>query len=334
MNARQQRLLENQQKHTNETDFVALVYHYPIIEQNKRYVNRYICLIESIQQKQSERDPKDKQFVKHHILPVSWGGSKHNRNLVRVSFREHLVLHHLLYKTGDRSMVASFYSMFNFNKNKQEFNYVLTINQQAELYEQMAAVKGEISKRNMSNPETREKISNSLKGKYVGEKSGRARAVINIDTGEIFITAREATKKYPGRKGGKSIGLLTAALNAGYDYNGYHWEYYDEYVANGCVPTYKEKQVSSRFSGHRHTDETKALISARLKARNQPAKNRKKIKNLTTGEVFDSVTEAGNKCNFRTSELLSRLYKARKKNKVVARIIQCEWCYVEDLDKI
>lgn len=52
--------------------------------------------------------------------------------------------------------------------------------------------------------ETRELISKRLRGKYTGKESANHRAVINLDTGEKFVTATEAAKAY-----GVTVSTLT-----------------------------------------------------------------------------------------------------------------------------
>lgn len=39
-----------------------------------------------------------KDFEKHHIIPQSLGGSNHQNNIVKLSYREHFICHILLYK--------------------------------------------------------------------------------------------------------------------------------------------------------------------------------------------------------------------------------------------
>lgn len=291
-----------------------------------RYIERYLAFVQSrILLNKTRSIPKD-QGHDHHILPVSWNGPDEQSNIVRLTFKEHVIAHHLLYYTNDRSMIIAFYSMCNI-AHKSEIKYNLTANQYQTLQEKAYYVKSENSKRNMSNPQIRKKISNSLKGRFTGDASQHKRAVINTDTNEVFATARLADQKYGFKQGSVSSGL-----HGKYDVGGYHFEYYDVFLANGSVPTPFDKKVSARFKGKKHSEQSKQKISETLKAQNRVPHNRKPVKNLSTNIVYESVTKAAELLGFKRADLLKAFYTGRKKNKTIVNFHNQQWCYVENLE--
>lgn len=284
-----------------------------------RYIERYLAFIQSrIQLNKTRSIPKD-QGHDHHIVPVSWNGPDDKNNIVRLTFKEHVIAHHLLYYTNDCNMIIAFYSMCNI-AHKSEIKYNLTANQYQILQEKAYYVKSENSKRNMSNPQIRKKISNSLKGRFTGEASQHKRAVINTDTNEVFATARLADQKYGFKQGSVSSGL-----HGKYDVGGYHFEYYDMFLANGSIPTPFDKKVSARFKGKKHSEQSKQKISETLKAQNRVPHNKKKIQNITTGEIYESMCDVAEKLGIHKTTLASAFYKARKQGKDTCKTAGFEW---------
>lgn len=283
-----------------------------------RYVERYIKFINSrIQLNKSRNVPKD-QGHDHHVFPVSWGGNNDRDNLVRLTFKEHIIAHHILYYTNDPSMIAAFYSMCNIAR-QSDIQYNMTANQYQTLQEKMYPIKCANSKKNMSDPKVRQKISKKLKGRFVGEYSQHKRAVINTTTNEVFATARMADQKYQFKQGSVSAGLY-----GHYNVGGYHFEYLDEYQANNNQPTWT-KQISSRFKGKKHSEQSKRKISETLKAQNRVPHNKKKILNVTTGDVYDSMCDVADKLGLNRTTLASTFYKARKQGKDTCKVVGYIW---------
>lgn len=81
------------------------------------------------------------------------------------------------------------------------------------------------TKEAMSRPEIKEKIRQLAKGK-VGVKSARHKEVINLDTGETFISVREASKFYRIHESNLASCCRGERSIAG----GYHWKYIKEVV--------------------------------------------------------------------------------------------------------
>lgn len=111
----------------------------------------------------------------------------------------------------------------------------------------------------------RKKMSANRKGKMVGASHPKARAVINLDTLEVFETLTSACEAV-----GIEVGNLTAVCQrqergihgvrtlAG----GYRWMYHDEYLEKG--------DVVGEYKNNRH----------------------KAVKNIDTGKVFETIKAA------------------------------------------
>lgn len=271
----------------------------------RRYLDRYVKFITSRIELSKTRGDVEGHI--HHIVPRSWGGTNAKSNLVKLTYKEHIIAHHLLYYTEDPKMIMAFYSMANIFHNS-EIKYNLTVQQYQLLCEQARPLQGEIQKAKMANPEIRQKISDSLKGKCVGANSSHKRAVINLATMEVFSTAREADKAY-----GYPITTVTNGIWGRYRVKGQQWEYYDVYLNGDSIPIIP--QQSSRFKGKTHTEESKRRISESLKGR--APNNNKKVINLQTKQVFNSCVEACISLGFNHTTMSSNLYKAKKVGDVV-----------------
>jgi group I intron endonuclease len=114
--------------------------------------------------------------------------------------------------------------------------------------------------------ETRKKMSLARKGKLTGGLHPKAKAVINLDTLEVFSTLTQACEIY-----NVSVGNLTNVLQrkkhgkhgTRKQAGGYRWMYYDEYRKKG--------DIVGRTKNNHH----KAVI------------------NLDTGEIFETTKQAG-----------------------------------------
>lgn len=296
------------------------LYQHSFANQSKarRYLDRYVKFIASRIELNKTRGDVEGHI--HHIVPRSWGGTNAKTNLVKLTYKEHIIAHHLLYYTEDPKMVLAFYSMANIFHNN-EIKYNLTVQQYQLLCEQARPLQGEIQKAKMANPEIRQKISDSLKGKCVGANSSHKRAVINLATMEVFPTAREADKAY-----GYPITTVTSGIWGRYRVKGQQWDYYDVYMkgeSESIVP-----QQSSRFKGKKHTEESKRRISKSLKGR--APNNNKKVINLQTKQVFNSCVEACISLGFNHTTMSSNLYKAKKVGDVVFKCGGYQWMLYDD----
>ena len=144
--------------------------------------------------------------------------------------------------------------------------------------------------------EIRLRMSKARKGKCLGSENGKAVKVINLDTMEIFDTATEACIKYNVNSANlsvccqrKEVGKHGIRLTCA----GYRWMYYDEYMVKG--------------------DLTKGL----------KRKHFKSIINLDTGEIFETIAEAGKKYSI-DSSTIAKVCKGNEKTCGGSR-----WAYSE-----
>lgn len=130
----------------------------------------YKNVYDNIVKKAVDRGEPDVYFETHHILPRSLGGSDEDNNLVKVTAREHFILHYLLTKftsdAGRIKMLHAFMLMSGGNGHQKRY-----IN--GRLYE---AKKAEFSKAQSDRfsgvPKTedhKQKISKSLTGRVTSE---------------------------------------------------------------------------------------------------------------------------------------------------------------------
>lgn len=104
------------------------LYQHSFANQSKarRYLDRYVKFITSRIELNKTRGDVEGHI--HHIVPRSWGGTNAKTNLVKLTYKEHIIAHHLLYYTEDPKMVLAFYSMANIFHNN-EIKYNLTVQQ-------------------------------------------------------------------------------------------------------------------------------------------------------------------------------------------------------------
>lgn len=141
------------------------------------YTKLYENLIST--RKVLNRSPNDGNYYeKHHIIPVSCGGSDDKDNLILLTFKEHYVAHLLLtyiYPDGvqKRSMYYALWRMSSISKNHGQ--RILSASQ----YETCRKA-GLIAK--LGHPvktDTRKKISIAHKGKKLSEKTKKILSSIN-----------------------------------------------------------------------------------------------------------------------------------------------------------
>lgn len=78
---------------------------------NKHYNNRYDKFIKALQHKYRNGYPDDRYGEVHHIIPKSKGGSNAAHNLIKISAREHYILHWMLAKAYGGGMWYAFNMM-------------------------------------------------------------------------------------------------------------------------------------------------------------------------------------------------------------------------------
>ena len=138
---------------------------------------------------------------KHHIVPVCMGGSNELDNLVRLTFKEHYVAHHLLYKIHKTSKLA--YAWFSMCRTSGNQSRIIT----SKMYEIAKKAHSDELKESLKgsgNPfygkkhtkETLEKIRIQNIGKKASEETKK-----KMSNTRLGVKKTEEHKAKIGRKG-------------------------------------------------------------------------------------------------------------------------------------
>lgn len=135
----------------------------------------------------------DKQTYQelHHIVPRSWGGDNQPDNLIRLTKYDHLIAHKILALSKDYKMVRGFLATFSTYNLKQVNSKMIR------LYEQL--------KQSISKP------------------------VVNLNTGEIYCSARLASQTL-----GLSNCIVTNAIKTHQKGGPYYWAFKTAVDQYGC----------------------------------------------------------------------------------------------------
>ena len=114
----------------------------------------------------------DEYKEKHHIVPKCMGGTNDKNNLIDLYAREHFEAHRLLALENPniKGLTYAWWAMAHLNASNQS-RYELLPEEYEEAKMLISKIHSEYQKKRMSSPELRKKISDSLKGRYVGEKN-------------------------------------------------------------------------------------------------------------------------------------------------------------------
>ena len=133
---------------------------------NQIHWDRYVDFIYS---RKFRKIPKDTYVEKHHIIPKSLNGENENRNIIKLTAREHFIAHLILWKCFSGKMAQSFYMMGRFYK----YDSGLSPKQYEKLaYENSESQKGKTAwnKGIPTSEKTKQKQSESHMGKPSGMK--------------------------------------------------------------------------------------------------------------------------------------------------------------------
>jgi hypothetical protein len=142
---------------------------------NNKYKNWYDKIIKNANSEL--RSKKENYYEKHHIIPKSIGGNNQSENLVLLTAREHYLCHKLLTKfTDGEDKKKMFYALWAFNRtsNNQE-RFIISSRDYEYARKHVSRI---FSKARMGQfagtkltEEHKKKISNTLKGRVVSEKT-------------------------------------------------------------------------------------------------------------------------------------------------------------------
>lgn len=225
----------------------------------------------------------------HHVIPRSMGGSDDKSNIVKLTAREHFIVHWLLSKIHRNNQMI--FALFSMTKPGNSSQKRYTSHSFKYAREKMAAmmstlksgkahhlygVKGEENPNfgSKRTDESKLRMSNSMKGR----KSSRAKSIINIDTGERFSSITEAKRKFSGN--------ISYALKTGGTANGFRFKYDD---------------------GSEWKSELKGIAKGSSHAMSVM------VINKTTGEKFNTIKDAAISIN----KTPPAIYWAMKNNKSI-----------------
>ena len=211
---------------------------------------------------------------KHHIIPKSMGGNDSKSNLVRLTAREHFIIHWLLKKIYEnKQMTYAFFAMTKMGNKSQKRYSSKSFQYAREAMSKYLSTTRSGHNHPMfglngnKNPNFGSKRSNEVRvklseaAKKRTSQNGKSRKVMRIETGTVYNSLSEA--------GRHNKGNIFYAITEGGTANGYHFNYLDE-------------------SG-------KAIMpNCNLKGYAKGGKNPNSIKivNSSTGEIFNTITLA------------------------------------------
>lgn len=226
----------------------------------------------------TNREKPDCYCERHHVIPKSMGGTDDEDNIVILTAREHFIIHWLLMKIHrNKQMIYAFHAMTKpvsngrTRYNSHSFKYAREAMAQW-MRENMSGknhplfgLRGEDSPHygmKRSNA-TRLKISNKAKKRYASTQHPNSVKIKCIDTGEVFSSVSEASKKH--KKGNISYALRTGGTAGGLRFS---------YINESTGSDEKIKSTLKGYaSGSRHPLSVKLIDEC--------------------GNVFDSAKNAG-----------------------------------------
>jgi hypothetical protein len=183
------------------------------------YKKIYSQLIERAQTENRQKNAGI-YFEKHHILPKCLGGTNEKTNLVLLTAREHYMSHKLLcqiYPTNEKLHYA-LWRMMNIQTKNHSRNYIISSREYSHCKHRQQLLVRKLGKQNKGKKvehsiETREKISNSSKGRIPWNKgkSGLSRGPMS-DKHKLNISKSLKGKKKPPRTVEHSKNISKARL--------------------------------------------------------------------------------------------------------------------------
>jgi group I intron endonuclease len=161
--------------------------------------------------------------------------------------------------------------------------------------------------------ESRNKLSNSKKGKYTSSKNPNAKKIICLNTKEIFSSATDICKE----KGIKDpSNIIAVCKNKRHSTHGLVFMYYKEYTNLNL------KDIDDKLN---YINKNKSVYNHKAK----------KIICITTNEIFGTITEATNKYNINHGDIIRVCHNKRNycgKHPITKK--QLKWMYYDDYIKL
>jgi hypothetical protein len=159
-------------------------------------------------------------FERHHIIPKCLGGTNDKSNLILLTAREHYIAHKLLCEIYpiEIKLHYALWRMMNPQNLKHKRNYIVSSKEYSRCKHLQQSIVQQLGKQNKGKSvnhsiETREKISNAIKGRVPWNKgkSGLSRGPMS-DEHKLNISKSLKNKKKPPRTAEHTKNILTAKL--------------------------------------------------------------------------------------------------------------------------
>lgn len=176
----------------------------------------------------------DEYHERHHIVPKCMGGGNEKENLIDLFAREHFEAHRLLALENPENdgLVYAWWMMANTNDANQRY-YKITAEEYEDARIAVANKQSKLQTERMSIKENRKRISDSLTGRFIGDRNPNYGMHLSEDAKQKISEAQR--------------GRCAGDKNYFYD-----------------VHMYGEENP---FYGHKHTKESRNKMSESLKGR-------------------------------------------------------------------
>jgi 5-methylcytosine-specific restriction endonuclease McrA len=161
--------------------------------------NKYLHLYNKIVERASSREKLNSYTEKHHIVPRSLGGSNDLDNLVRLTGREHFIVHRLLVKitSGEdqNKMIFALNSMMNRYNNTMD-----RYTPNSRVYEHLRILLSEAHKKIGRTKEHKSAISKAHTGKHISSETRKRMSESVKAAGPAGGAVKGSTRKESTRK--------------------------------------------------------------------------------------------------------------------------------------
>ena len=254
---------------------------------NLHYINRYKAYINQCLANCVDQIPTNYKKHSHHIFPKAWSKRlgipviNDDYNLIDFPFAHHVVAHHILAKTNDNAMMGALKTVLNrLNIDRLDFDTFLSKGSQKYVLEQA----------------------------YEHFIRSHAKAVINLNTGEIYRSGYQADRAL-----GICPGSIAVSIKSHHQNCGCYWAYAkdvpDKQTRIQLLEQYRHQKSQGRLRSQQAA--TKATYRA--------------LVNLNTGEEFKSITDAQKSID--TNSCIGSAMKAK------CKAGGYYWAYKEDVDQ-
>ena len=255
---------------------------------NLHYINRYKAYIDHCLTNNVNKIPTNYKKHSHHIFPKAWSKRlgipviNDDYNLIDFPFAHHIVAHHILAKTNDNAMMGALKTILNRLKiDYLDFDTFLSKGSQKYILEQA----------------------------YDHFIRSHAKAVINLNTGEIYKSGYQADRSL-----GICPGSIAVSIKSQHQNKNCYWAYAKDVPNEQTRLQLLEQYKQQKLQGRKRSQQAGT------------AAVRKPVVNLNTGEIFDSALQAGLAIGAQTTSISGCIMHKTKR-------CGYYWAYKEDVDK-